>query len=224
MLATLRNLELVEREVHPRHASIQLTPLGRRLADIAVSDELLLAELIHLRYWSLWTAERGGKHFSWAYQVVGGLLWEGAPLVVDPDRLVAMVLAAAEQQFAVDGVSFSASSILGILHWLRALTPPCIVGGEFRRRPTCPPETVLLALEGVQLAANRSLGAPIRLTPAIRERVCRAALIDDEAFDDVLAQAEETLGLSRRRSDGPDLVLLRESVLAGLVAQGDDDE
>src|SRR5579875_3129525 len=147
VIAALRDLDFIARPANPRCDPLQLTTLGQRVADVALRDELLFAELIHMRYTWLWTPEQGGPNFSWAYQTVCVALWHGAPMPVDNDRLVATVLSAAEHEFAVKSISFSSSSVLGILHWLRALSPPCIKGGHFRRRAACPPETLLLTLE-----------------------------------------------------------------------------
>lgn len=216
VIASLRDLGLIERPKTHGH-QLALTPLGNRVADVAVRDSLLMAELIHLRYASLWTPEAGGEHFSWAYRTVADLLWDGAPTSIDTDRLVATILASADHQFAVRSISFSSSSVLGILHWLRALSPPCIHNGRFWRRSACSPEALTLAIEGLQVALGRPLGAPIRLDSDAKERVCRILLLDHAALDEMLADAEETVGLIRRNGDGGEIVLLRASALPGLV-------
>lgn len=218
VLASLRDLGLIQRSLRGQPEALTLTPLGAAVAEIGVWDDLLFAELVHLRYWWLWTPEHGGPAFAWSYQTVTTMLWEGAPTPVDPDRLVAAVLAAAERAFGTRGVSFSRSSLLGILHWLRALSPPCIVTGHFRCRPACPPEALLLTLEGLHHAAGRAIGVPLRLDSAVRTRACRALLLDEEAFDDVLSQAEDTNGLVRLNGGGRDAVVLSQSICPGLIS------
>jgi hypothetical protein len=218
VLASLRDLELVERASARHGAGICLTSLGVQIADIAIRDELFFAELIHLAYWWRWTPEHGGEGFAWAYQTVAGMLWDEAPTTIDNDRLVATVLTEAEAVFGVKGASFSSSSILGILHWLRALSPPCVVAKGFRPRPTCSPDALIIALNGIAAAQGQLPGVPLRLDTITRQRACRTVLIDTEGFDEVLAQAEETPGLIRRRSDGSDMILLRELPFPGLVA------
>jgi hypothetical protein len=213
-LASLRDLGLVARG---SGGDIGLTPLGRRLAEVACRDPLLFGELVHLRYWWLWVTRSPEAAFSWAYRLVADLLWEEAPTIVDSDRLVATVLAAAEREFNVAGASFSPSSVLGVLHWLRALSPPCLDGSNFRRRQACPPESVVVCVEGIQAEQRRAPGAPLRLDAHVRERICRATLLDDWALDDVLVQANETLGLMRRSGDGGDLVMLRDPLVPELV-------
>jgi len=188
------------------------------VADVAVHDSLLFAEYVHLRYSSLWHPKLGGEPFSWAYQTVAGVLWDETPVLIDSDRLVAMVVAAAERQFGERGISFSTSSVLGILHWLRALRPRCVLASRFYRRTACPPEALLLALEAIHASRRHSLDLPIHLDKATRLLACRMVLIDEEAFEETLAQAEDAFGLIRRCSDGVDVVLMRSSLCPGLVA------
>lgn len=217
VFASLRDLGLVSRTA--RDEPLALTPLGRRLADLALRDELLLAELIHLRYCWLWTTETGGEGFAWAYQTVAGLLWDEAPTPIDTDRLVATIITDAEEWFAIKGASFSPSSILGIMHWLRALSPPCIVAGAFRQRPACAPEALLLTLEAIATVSGAPAGTALRLDAATRSRACRILLIDGDAFDETLGQLEELGSLMRRTSDGGETVLLLDTPLPGLVPQ-----
>lgn len=217
VFASLRDLGLLHRS--GRHEPLALTPLGQHLATIALRDELLLAELIHLRYSWLWTPETGGQGFAWAYQTVAGLLWDEAPTSIDADRLVVTIIAEAEKRFAVRGASFSPSSVLGILHWLRALSPPCIIAGAFRRRPACAPEALLLTLEAIATVSGVPAGAPIRLDASTRQRACRALLIDDDALNDMLMQLEDLGRLTRRIGSGSEMVLLIDVPLPGLVPQ-----
>lgn len=218
VFASLRDLSLVE-SLSGQRSNLRLTSLGRLVADIAVRDELLFAELIHLRYWWLWSHQDSEARFAWSYQTVANMLWEEAPITIDADRLVTMVLTRAEQHFGTSDVSFSTSSVSGILYWLRALSPPCIVEKTFRRRPACPPESLIIALEGVAAATGCPLGIPIHLDTATRERVCRATLLEVEAFDEVLSQAEETLRVIRRRGGGSDTMLIREPLFLELIPQ-----
>jgi hypothetical protein len=217
VFASLRDLGLVYRE--NRYMSLALTPLGRHLAGVAIRDALLLAELIHLRYCWLWTPETGGEGFAWAYQTVAGLLWDEAPTSIDTDRLVAAVITGAEEQFAVKGASFSPSSVLGILHWLRALSPPCIIANTFHRRPSCAPEALLLTLEAIATVRGIPFGAALRLDASTRRRACRILLIDGEAFDETLGQLEDIGSVMRRSGDSGEMVVLLETPFPGLAPQ-----
>lgn len=217
IFASLRDLGLVYRA--NQHSPLSLTSLGHQLAQVASYDALLLAELIHLRYCWLWTPETGGEGFAWAYQTVAGLLWDEAPTSIDTDRLVATVITGAEERFAVKGASFSPSSILGILHWLRALSPPCIINNVFHRRSSCAPETLLLTLEAIATVTGVPFGAALRLDASTRHRACRVLLIDEEAFDETLSQLEEIGSVVRRAGDSGEMVVLLEIPFPGLVPQ-----
>jgi hypothetical protein len=217
VFTSLRDLGLLTRPTPDM--PLALTPLGERLAALALRDELLLAEVIHLRYYWLWSPEQSGPGFAWAYQMVAGLLWDEAPTPIHNDRLVATVIAGAEEVFQVKGASFSSSSVLGIMHWLRALSPPCIVAGAFRQRPSCSSEALLLTLEAIAAVDGRPAGTALRLDAATRRRACRSLLIDSNAFDEVMDQLEETGRLLRRARDGGETALLFDSPLPGLVHQ-----
>lgn len=217
VFASLRDLGLIHRE--NRHMPLALTSSGHYLAEVALQDESLLAELIHLRYCWLWSPETGGEGFAWAYQTVAGLLWDESPTPIDTDRLVATVISGAEERFDVKGASFSPSSVLGILHWLRALSPPCIIANTFHRRPSCAPEALLFTLEAIAKVSGAPCGAALRLDAATRRRACRILLIDEEAFDEILGQLEDLGSVMRRVGDNGEMVVFLETPLPGLAPQ-----
>lgn len=219
VVASLRDLGLIGRRPADGNDGLWLTAMGRDLATVAARDALLFAEYVHMRYCCLWHVDDRKPPFAWAYRTMTGILWEEAPCRIDGDRLVGMVIAAARDQLDAHEVSFSTSSVLGVLHWLRALRPPCLSGVTFRRRPACPPEAVLLALEGVVAGRGCDAAMAIPLDGETRAAACRLVLADDAAFDEALEQAEESLGLVRRHGDGGDTVLVRSSVCPGLVSQ-----
>lgn len=217
VLASLRDLGLIERTTLTGQSGISLTPLGRHLADVAVRDELLFAELVHLRYWWLWAPMYDGPAFAWSYQTVTDMLWESAPCRIEPDRLVAAVLANAERRFDVRDVSFSTSSLLGIQHWLRALSPPCVVEGCFQRRASCPPEALLISLQAIHRLRGGRLGTVLRLDADARHLACRSLLLDEAGLDEVLHQAEESGTLARVAGDSGDLAVINWAAIPILV-------
>jgi hypothetical protein len=149
------------------------------------------------------------------------MLWQAAPTPVDRDLIVATILAEAPQVFDVQAVSFSRSSTQGILHWLKALSPSCIVtegSEEFRRRPSCPPEALVIALEGAKLAAGSPLGVPLYLDVSVRECVCRATLLDSKGFEEVLSEAEDMGLVTRLTSSRGEAILIRQSLFPGLIS------
>lgn len=226
VLASLRDLGLIKKPSEvPQRGQISLTELGHRIAKIAIRDRVLFAELIHLRYWWLFPPnghspdKHNGPGFAWAYQTICNTLWEESPTQVDRDRLVAMILATAPTIFQVSGVSFSRSSVSGILHWLKALSPSCLIDHEFRRRANCPPESLILALEGAYHVAGYPLGMPLYLEPSVRELVCRATFLDHEGFEEVLSEAELAFNLTRLSTHRGEALLLQDSFLPGLLSE-----
>jgi hypothetical protein len=216
VLSSLGDIGLIERSII-RRGDLSLTTLGRKLATIARRDELLFAEMIHQLYWWLWTPEETGPRFAWAYQTIATVLWNDAPTTIENDRLVSHVMLLAEQQFSDAGISFSSSSVLGILHWLRALSPPCIQSNNFSRRVSCTPEALLVTIEGICAARAHPLGIPLRLDTPTRKWICQANLIELDSLDEVLVQAEETLGLVYRTGSQGESVLLHEAFLPELI-------
>jgi hypothetical protein len=217
VLASLRDLGLVARQPRREPGMVALTDLGGLMADVAMRDPFLFAELVHLRHWWLWATDRGGPPFAWAYRTVATILWESAPAPVEPDRLVIAVIAAAENDLGIRDVSFSTSSVLGILHWLRALSPTCIVTGMFRRRAACSPEALVLALEAIRCGAGNG-GAALLLNPDVRRLACCALLIEEASFDEVLAQAEEAQAIIHLSAAAGEAVIVRPSALTRLVS------
>lgn len=221
VLASLRDLGFVERVTGRGATVLSLSPLGRSIAAIASRDTLLFAELVHLRYWLSWSETAGGSAFGWAYRTLCTTLWDAAPARVEPDRLTATVLATAEERFGLRGISFSRSSVLGVLHWLRALSPPCIVDGHFIRRPSASPEAFLVALRAASGASRISSASSLRLQAYHRDEVCRSLQLDPVAFEEMLERAEEGYGLVRLRDGGAERVLIpSEDSLTGLALQG----
>ena len=164
----------------------------------------LLAELIHIVYYTSYTYQPY-KRFSWSYQTLCDWLWNSAPCEIHRDRLVNTVSQAAVDQFGEQGISFSTQSISGILHWVGALNPPCIVEANslFTRRSHCPVESFMVALHYTyELQKGDTLSIP--LDESVKERVCRICLITPQSFSEMLELAERTfscLQVWRRRGD-----------------------
>ena len=217
VLASLRDLGLVKQSSRGER-TIALTPLGAQIAEVASRNELLFVELIHQRYCWLWAEKFGGEGFAWAYQTVTRELWNGAPTPIDRDQLVSLILASAGDVFDVDSVSFSTSSVLGVLYWLRALSPPCIQNDEFRYRPTFPAEALLVALEGIYALQGRRLGTPMYLDADTRVKISQVTLSDPEALQEVIFEAETAFDLIHYYGSRGEVITLNESLFPGLIS------
>lgn len=169
--------------------ALTLTEIGQSIAHAARYQRTLLPELIHFLYYTGYETNPN-KRFSWSYKKVCDWLWESAPSEINRDRLVNVVTQAAQDTFGISGISFSAQSVNGILHWVTSLQPVCIdENGIFMRRAYCPVESFMLALHHVY-QHQRNEAPSVRLTPAVKEVVCRICLIAPESFTEMLGQAE----------------------------------
>ncbi len=211
ILASLRDLQLLER-ARAGHSQLVLNSHGVRLAEIAARDAVLFVELIHLRYQLLWSPKWGGDYSSWAYCTVCEYLWNEAPCSIDSKQLAALVIQRASQELGESSISFSVSSVLGILHWLRALQPGCIFANTFRRRASCAPETLILALITAQQLLTRTSDQTLRLDTQMINVACRMTLLDKARFDEVIAQAIDAFGIVRRSGSSGDMLMVHPFV------------
>jgi hypothetical protein len=152
----------------------------------------LLPDFIHFIYYTSWEVNPA-QYFSWSYKTVCDHLWETSPGSVDRAYLVSMVLQTAEQSFDLPGISFSTSSVAGILNWLAVLQPACIATQKrqqvFNRRIYCSIELFALALNHVYTISQTD-NSFVALTPTLRQNICRLCLINLDAFDELLDQTE----------------------------------
>ncbi len=209
IIASLRELGFVMRH-QAKHEPIQLTTLGREFAALALRDQALFAELIHCRFFQLWTPEQHGAGFAWAYQWVTQYLWREAPTLIIADSLVSHIIEQAELHFGTQSISFSSSSILGIMHWLKALRPVCIDGRMFRRRELCTPEACYWMLETICTAKRHPFGIPFRLDASVKQRLCQSLVLEPSMLDEVLDLTSTTLDLPWRHGLGGETVMLHK--------------
>jgi hypothetical protein len=171
----------------------------------------LLPEFVHFLYYSSWDLDQD-KRFSWSYRTVCNTLWSTSPCTIDRDYLVNLVTQEAIEAFSLKDISFSTSSVAGILNWLVALQPPCITsqGRErmFLRRSHCSVELFALAL-GHVYQLERDGNVFLTLTTQLRERICQICLVDPEVIDEMFDQTETCFPkLQIRRERGERFAML----------------
>ena len=189
LLRSLMELELIIEEGD----TYQLTSVGHVIANIVIFQQDLLPDFIHFQYYTRFDLDPN-KRFSWSYQQVCDSLWNTAPAIIHRDRLVNLVTQEAAQTFSTKGVSFSKSSVTGILNWLEGLSPPCFSQKNtdqfFTRREYCSVELFALALDHIFRLHRQPELLSIPLTSEMREEVCRLCLITPEAFSDMAIKVE----------------------------------
>lgn len=191
-----------------------LSDTGQIVAAMAAFYPHLLPDFVHFIYYTTWEIDPA-QRFSWSYKTVCDILWQTAPGTIDRAYLVSLVLQEAEQQFNLKGISFSASSVAGILNWLAALQPVCLTrqGRQqiFNRRSHCSVELFALALSHVY-QINQTGDPFVPLSPSLRQNICRLCLITPEAFDEMLDQTENHFAkLQIRRERGERFAMLNFS-------------
>lgn len=203
LLASLGNLRIIG---HRDHGEIYLSDLGKFIARAAKYNQSLLPELIHFTYYTAYDANNPSTRFSWAYRLVCDFLWRNQHLLINVHNLVTLVQEQAQQIFHDYGISFSQNSIAGIINWLEALNPPCIMQSsssrrEFTFRLLCPGELVLLALEYTRARESSPLASQLRLSKENRELIARLCLVEEGELDDLLQIAADAYGLTLRHTE-----------------------
>lgn len=198
---SLKELEIIERAGE----AYTLNQYGQIIANMSTYYPYLFPEFIHFLYYTSWDNDEN-KRFSWSYRTVSLALWQSAPGVVDRDYLVNLVMQQAQERFLVDSISFSTSSIVGILNWLGALQPACLHQDEkvvyFKLRPYCSVELFTLALYHVW-NKYRNDNLYVSISDTLRRQVCQICLISIEAFTVMFGQAEDCFpALHVRRERG----------------------
>jgi hypothetical protein len=120
VLSSLEDLRLLVRE----GKVVTLTDLGQALAAGMGAYETGFRAAIHCLYAWQWLWEGDQKHASpsWSYREVCRQLLSGPPSGIEFDDLVLRVVDAASM-FNAERVSFSRSSVSGVINWLKAQTP-----------------------------------------------------------------------------------------------------
>jgi hypothetical protein len=161
--------------------SIALSGLGRALAGGLGAFEMGFRASVHCIYAWQWLLEQDKKHASpsWSYREVCRQLLASPPTGIAADDLVLGVVDAASI-FAVEKVSFSRSSVSGVINWLWAQAPQLVehVGRKITRVRGQAPSATLLR---VNLAAACALeGGRFSLDGSTMALVAESLLVPQE--------------------------------------------
>lgn len=192
-LSLARDLDLVRQIPN----GVLLTPRGRSVAGSAEPSDL-----VHGFSYFAWSdGDPAQLSRMWTYRTTVDLLWQAAPVTVDPPlkkRLVEDLLGRSEQVFAgIPGfsaarASLGPKSIDGVLRWLERLSPTVLRDRCVERRQRCAPALLVLALEAVARRAGAAPGTDFRLGPDEREGLCRACILEPAALDAMLNWTMQT--------------------------------
>jgi hypothetical protein len=123
VLASLEDLGLLAREAK----GVTLTPFGQALATGVGAYETGFRAAVHCLYaWQwLWAGDEHHASPSWSYREICRQLLSGPPSGIASDDLVLRLVDAASM-FDAERVSFSRSSVSGVVNWLMAQTPALV--------------------------------------------------------------------------------------------------
>ncbi len=196
----LRNLSLLD-----KNNPSGLTSLGKVAADIQQSNPSLLGDFLHLVIYQLHFSDKD-KRFSWAYATVVQQLWLRKEVVLSPAEkksIVGEVIEKAAMNFelSTSEIAFSDSSIVGVLNWLRSLSP-CVIKSEgkseyFSRRYFCAAPIFIKAVDALYKQRQRTYGAKIFLREDIKDAICQMLLLDPSGLDGTLDNAKCTYDYDR---------------------------
>jgi hypothetical protein len=203
LLASLGNLRMIGRR---EHGEIHLSDLGKFIARTAKYNAGLMPDLIHFTYYTTYDEKDPSSRFSWAYRLICDHLWKLGNTPISTHHLVTLVQEQAQQTFRdyeEYGISFSQNSVAGVVNWLEALNPPCLIQANrtFTRREYCPSELLLLSLEYMRMKNSDPLGIQLKLSGDVRKAVARLCLVEEECLDDLFESTAEAFGLILRQTE-----------------------
>ncbi len=110
------------------------------------------------------------------------------------------------QDYQEYGISFSQNSVTGIINWLEAMEPPCIIqtssgSKTFARRAFCSSELVLLALEYARVKVSTSQISQLQLSNEVCRIVAHLCLVEEEVLDELFQITADAFGLILRQTE-----------------------
>jgi len=171
--------------------------LSHRATVIASMRPAVRADALHYLLATAWhQAADAALGCAWAYRAFCDRLWLLGDVELNASEkrhAVADLLDAAQKTFPeLRLAALSVKSVLGMRKWLEMLEPPVICGHRFRRRETCSPELMLLAIGQVAKEDGASCEVDLLLTPARRAAICRLCLLEPAALDKMLDHSIST--------------------------------
>jgi hypothetical protein len=147
---------------------------------------------VHALYAWGWDENCGIATPCWSYREVCQVIRDSGVLGISIDEIVLKVVDRAQTQFGVSTVSFSRSSVAGILGWIEAQSPPLIERQNGRVCPSPGPMRSADTIDSVLSAAAHRIGNPLRLEPGLLDRVAATLLLpQDAAFEAVRQRAAD---------------------------------
>ena len=169
-----------------------LSEFGENLLNKLQFNSSLAMEFVHWAYYSAWLRSPDFQWgWSWVYQEVCDVMWDSSPSQIVPRKLMADTLEKANSLFREQTPSFDIASIRSVMAWLAAMDPPFLLKKDesdskspllSRKRESCGPELVFLAIQLQYQTKALSFGAPLLMDEALIEAVCKVCMLAPEQF------------------------------------------
>jgi len=177
---------------HNRAYRYSLSEFGENLLNQLQFNPSLAVEFVHWAYYSAWLRSPDSQWgWSWVYQEVCDVMWDNSPSRIVPKKLMADTVEKANSLFPEQAPSFDVLSIRSVMAWLAAMDPPFLLKKDesdskspllSRKRESCSPELVFLAIQLQYQIKALSFDAPLLMDEALIEAVCKVCMLAPEQF------------------------------------------
>ena len=185
-------LGILDRIKEQKSYRYSLNEFGENLLNKLQFNSSLAMELVHWAYYSAWLRSPDSQWgWSWLYQEVCDMMWDNSPSQIIPRKLMTDTVEKANSLFPEQSPSFDVLSIRSVMAWLAAMDPPFLLKKDesdskspllSRKRESCSPELVFLAIQLQYQTKVLSFGAPLLMDEALIEAVCKVCMLAPEQF------------------------------------------
>lgn len=185
-------LGILDRIKEQKSYRYSLNEFGENLLNKLQFNSSLAMELVHWAYYSAWLRSPDSQWgWSWLYQEVCDMMWDNSPSQIIPRKLMADTVEKANSLFPEQSPSFDVLSIRSVMAWLAAMDPPFLLKKDesdskspllSRKRESCSPELVFLAIQLQYQIKALSFDAPLLMDEALIEAVCKVCMLAPEQF------------------------------------------
>ena len=185
-------LGILDRVKEQKAYRYSLNEFGENLLNELQFNSSLAIELVHWTYYSAWLRSPDSQWgWSWLYQEVCDMMWDNSPSQIIPRKLMTDTVEKANSLFPEQSPSFDVLSIRSVMAWLAAMDPPFLLKKDesdskspllSRKRESCSPELVFLAIQLQYQIKALSFDAPLLMDEALIEAVCKVCMLAPEQF------------------------------------------
>jgi hypothetical protein len=169
-----------------------LSTFGEDLLNKLSFNKTLCLELAHWAWYSAWWRSQDFERaWAWLYQDVCNFLWDSSPSEVIVKQIRANAINRAMEIYPDHKPALDDQSIGSILAWQVELDPPFLIrkesgeskkGLQSKKRDSCSPELLYLAIQLQYYIKNLPFNTPILIDDLMIESICKICLLNQEQF------------------------------------------